>query len=43
MYLYKDLKIQVAAENLLDAHYKTFASGISSPGRNLMASVYFNF
>ena len=43
MYLYKALKIQVAAENLLDAHYKTFASGISSPGRNLMASVYFNF
>lgn len=43
VYLYNDLKLQVAAENLLDAHYKTFASGISAPGRNIIASVYFKF
>lgn len=42
-YIYNDLKIQLAAENLTDAHYKTFASGISAPGRNFIASVYFKF
>ena len=43
MYLYPSLKIQIALENVLDAHYKTFASGISAPGRNFIASVYFKF
>ena len=43
IYLNPSLKIQIAGENLLDAHYKTFSSGISAPGRNLMASVYFKF
>lgn len=43
MYIYPRLKIQIAAENLLNAHYKTFASGISAPGRNFITSVYFRF
>ncbi len=42
-YLNPKLKIQIAAENILDAHYKTFASGISAPGRNYIGSVYFKF
>ena len=43
VYLNTRLKIQLAGENLLDAHYKTFSSGISAPGRNLIASVFFKF
>ena len=43
IYLNSSLKIQIAGENLFDAHYKTFSSGISAPGRNLIASVYFRY
>lgn len=43
IYLNSSLKIQIAGENLFDAHYKTFSSGISAPGRNLIASVYFKY
>ena len=43
VYLYSNLKMQFAAENILNAHYKTFSSGISSPGRNLITSIYFKF
>ena len=39
----KNMRIQVGVENITDIHYKTFASGISSPGRNIMASVYFTY
>ncbi len=39
----KNMRIQLGIENILDRHYKTFASGISSPGRNIMASVYFTY
>jgi len=28
--------VQMALENILDHHYKTFASGLSAPGRNLI-------
>ncbi|MCC7298907.1 MAG: TonB-dependent receptor, partial [Bacteroidia bacterium] len=31
--------ITLAAENLLDLNYRVFASGISAPGRNIIASV----
>lgn len=37
------LRLQVAAENLLDRHYRPFSSGISAPGRNLSASLRLNF
>lgn len=43
VYLTERIKLQLAAENLLDAHYKTFASGISAPGRSLITSLYFKF
>lgn len=39
----KNMRIQVGIENILDVHYKTFASGISGAGRNIMASVYFTY
>ena len=30
---------QIGIENILDAHYKTYASGISAPGRNLILTL----
>lgn len=33
------LKVQASVENILDRHYKTFASGISAPGRNIILSL----
>jgi len=38
-----DLRIQLGVENIFDRHYKTFASGISAPGRNLFFDVNFLF
>ncbi len=35
----KTVILQIAVENILDVHYKTFASGLSSPGRNVIVSV----
>ena len=32
----KTFTIQLAVENILDHHYKTFASGLSAPGRNFI-------
>ncbi|MFT4662689.1 MAG: hemoglobin/transferrin/lactoferrin receptor protein, partial [Patiriisocius sp.] len=32
----KSLTVQLAAENILDTHYKAFASGLSAPGRNFI-------
>ena len=34
---------QVNLENMLDIHYKTFSSGISAPGRNLILSLKTEF
>ena len=34
--------LQVAAENILDHHYKTFASGLSAPGRNFILTLRAN-
>lgn len=41
--LSKALEINLACENLFDRHYRTFASGISAPGRNLMISASARF
>ena len=30
----KTLKVQLGLDNIMDIHYKEFASGISAPGRN---------
>lgn len=43
VYPFENLRIQVALENIMDVHYKPFASGISGAGRNVMASAYFSF
>ncbi len=34
-----NLKIQFGIENILDQHYRSFASGISAPGRNFIISL----
>ena len=38
-----NLKLQVSIENILDQHYRTFASGISAPGRNIVISLRSSF
>ncbi|WP_196887232.1 TonB-dependent receptor plug domain-containing protein [Aureivirga sp. CE67] len=40
--LTKNIDLQLNVENIFDIHYKEFASGISSPGRNFILSAYFN-
>ncbi len=37
------VKVQFSIENILDMHYKPFASGISAPGRNFILSLRANF
>ena len=37
------IRISVSCENILDAHYKTFASGLSASGRNFIVSLQTNF
>ena len=38
-----NLKISIACENILDVHYKTFASGISASGRNFILNLQTDF
>lgn len=35
----KNLKVQVGIDNLFDLQYRTFASGINAPGRNIFATL----
>mgnify|MGYP000005735697 FL=1 len=37
------LQVQLAVENILDQHYRTFSSGYSAAGRNFMVSLRGNF
>jgi hemoglobin/transferrin/lactoferrin receptor protein len=39
----KNLLASFAVENILDLNYRVFASGISAPGRNLVASIKVSF
>lgn len=39
----KYLSLQAGVENILDTHYRNFASGISAPGRNFMATLRAGF
>lgn len=39
----KNIQLQAACENILDRHYRVFASGISAPGRNLIVTLRGNF
>ena len=41
--LTKNIDLQIAIDNILDQHYREFASGISAPGRNFSFSVLANF
>jgi len=41
--LNKYLMVQVAAENLLDTNYRTFASGVSAPSRNFIIAIRGSF
>jgi hemoglobin/transferrin/lactoferrin receptor protein len=36
-------EIQAGVDNILDTQYRTFASGINAPGRNLFARLFFSF
>lgn len=38
-----DLQAQIGVRNVLDMHFKSFASGISAPGRGLYVSLNANF
>jgi hemoglobin/transferrin/lactoferrin receptor protein len=40
---YSYLALQLGVDNLLDLQYRTFASGISSPGRNLFGTLRVSF
>ena len=39
----KGITLQLGLENLLDQHYRTFASGLSAPGRNVIIKVQYKF
>ena len=41
--LNKYLQVQAAVENILDQHYRVFASGVSAPGRNFILSLKGSF
>ena len=41
--LSESFTVQMALENILDHHYKTFASGLSAPGRNLILTLRAKF
>ena len=41
--LFENTEISFGVENMLDAHYKTFGSGISAPGRNFICSLNYTF
>ena len=37
------MNLRVGIENIFDVHYRTFASGISAPGRNLRVGLHITF
>ena len=41
--LSKSIKLGAAVENIFDVHYRTFASGISAPGRSIVLKTQVNF
>ena len=41
--LKKNINLNLGIDNILDLHYRTFASGISAPGRNLKLGINFSF
>lgn len=41
--LKENIKLNLALENIFDVHYRTFASGISAPGRSLNLGIIVDF
>jgi hemoglobin/transferrin/lactoferrin receptor protein len=41
--VYKMITLQAGVDNIFDTQYRTFASGINAPGRNIFAAVKFHF
>ena len=41
--VYKMITLQAGVDNIFDTQYRTFASGINAPGRNIYGSIRFNF
>jgi len=41
--IHKNFMLQMSLENILDKNYRTFASGISAPGRNFSITIRNNF
>ena len=41
--IHRSLELQAALENILDHHYRSFSSGISAPGRNLIIALRTQF
>ncbi len=41
--IHKNMMLQMSLENILDKNYRTFASGISAPGRNFSITIRNNF
>ena len=39
----EQLRFQAGLENIFDLHYRTFASGISAPGRSVQLGLRYNF
>lgn len=42
-YLFNNWTLRISLENILDTHYRTFASGLSAPGRNLIFSINYKW
>ncbi len=42
-YITRNFMVSIGVENLFDTHYRVFASGISSAGRNIVASFRYKF
>ena len=40
---HKGLTVQIGLENLMDLHYRTFSSGLSAPGRNVIIKAQYKF
>ncbi len=41
--IFKMVSLQAGVDNIFDTQYRTFASGINSPGRNVFAAIRFNY
>jgi hemoglobin/transferrin/lactoferrin receptor protein len=40
--IHKNINLQAGVDNILDTQYRTFASGIHAPGRNIYVTLRLN-